>query len=434
MPSQPNKGVLRLAAWTFVAAWALRLVAAYTVGSFFNLGRSDMERIAKSVVERHAFAGELAPGVPTAGESPGYVLVIALLFQLFGQGVFAEVIKVLACTAMASLRCALSVWLAAQLGMGRAVVFVTAVFSVLWIGALGTELQGDWDPPYTAVWLILLLSYHMRSSAETRTPLRSFLLGAAWTLAAYFNFTILSIAVGMCVRDVIANRAKVWPAIQRSLCVAAGVIVVLSPWAIRNRIVLGEWLFTRTLLGYNLSISYRDGAHWSEPVNNHPSSPGKPDDISISPAPWLNEKLQPEVQRMGEVAWDRQQKEKGVRWILAHPGTSLRLMAQHAFFFWFPPWPGAFMKMLGAVPWPFAIAQWMLTLMAALGLVRLWKKAPDAAKTLGVALLWFPLAYYLVSWSSRYRAPIEWILVLLAAVAIGGILDDIRQGRATDRL
>jgi len=73
-------------------------------------------------------------------------------------------------------------------------------------------------------------------------------------------------------------------------------------------------------------------------------------------------------------------------------------------------------------------------LMAASGLVRLWKKAPDAAKTLGVALLWFPLAYYLVSWSSRYRAPIEWILVLLAAVAIGGILDDIRQGRATDRL
>ena len=40
-----------------------------------------------------------------------------------------------------------------------------------------------------------------------------------------------------------------------------------------------------------------------------------------------------------------------------------------------------------------------------------------------MVLVTFPLVYYLVNWSSRYRMPIEWVLVLLAGVAVAGVYD-----------
>jgi len=47
--------------------------------------------------------------------------------------------------------------------------------------------------------------------------------------------------------------------------------------------------------------------------------------------------------------------------------------------------------------------------------------AAGLLQRLAVILFWFPLVYYLVNWSSRYRMPIEWVLVLLASVAAAGI-------------
>jgi hypothetical protein len=210
----------------------------------------------------------------------------------------------------------------------------------------------------------------------------------------------------------------------QSICVAAGVLLVLAPWGIRNRITLGEWVFTRDMLGYGLALSFHDGAHWGEPVNNHPGTliPGHEDDLSLSPYPYLNVKLRPEVVRLGEVEWDRQKRREGLTWIEAHPSQSLVLIAEHTFFFWFPPLTNVPSR-LPALAWPYSIAKWMLTLLALAGWLSLLNRARATAQWIAVILLSYPLVYYLVNWSSRYRMAIEWVFVLLAGVAIGGICD-----------
>lgn len=421
-----DKKTLRPILLTFLASWLLRLALAWAVGSFHNFDRRDMERLALALARTGTIANMMAPGVPSAGESPGYVILLAAIFRFFGDGALGEAVKVLACTAASSLRCALTVWIASRLQLGRAVVIATAVLSVFWIGALNTELQGDWDPPYTSVALILLCWFQELCPPERRSPRRATLLGCAWALGAYLNFSIFAVLAGFMFRDLLVDGKRgLGRFLGQSACIAAGVFVVLSPWVIRNRITLGEWVLTRDMLGYGLALSYHDGAHWGEPFNNHPGRliPGHADDLSLSPYPYLNVKLRSEVARLGEVEWDRQRRREGLAWIAAHPVQSLILMAQHTFFFWFPP-PADFTSELPrAVAWPYSIAKWMLTLLALAGWLRLRNLAAPAAQWIAVILLTFPLVYYLVNWSSRYRMPIEWVLVLLAGVAVAGVYD-----------
>jgi hypothetical protein len=420
-----DKKTLRPILLTFLAAWLVRLALAWAIGSFHNFDRRDMERLALALAQTGTISNMMVPGVPSAGESPGYVIVLAGIFRFFGDGALGEAVKVLACTAASSLRCALTVWIASRLQLGRTVVISTAVLSVFWIGALNTELQGDWDPPYTSVALILLCWMEF-CPVERRSLGRATLRGCAWALGAYLNFSIFAVLAGFMFRDLLVyGKRDLRRFLGQSVCVAAGVLVVLSPWVIRNRITLGEWVLTRDMLGYALSVSYHDGAHWGEPFNNHPGRliPGHENDLSLSPYPFLNVKLRPEVARLGEVEWDRQKRREVLAWIAAHPGQSFILMAQHTFFFWFPP-PADFTSELPrVVAWPYAMAKWMLTLLALAGWLRLRHLAAPAAQWTAVVLLAFPLVYYLVSWSSRYRMPIEWVFVLLASVAIAGIYD-----------
>jgi hypothetical protein len=421
-----DKKTLRLILVTFLASWAVRLAVGWATGSFHNFDRRDMERLALGLVQTGTISNMMVPGLPSAGEAPAYVIFLAGIFRFFGTGALAEAIKVITCTAASSLRCALTVWMASRFQLGKAVVIAIAILSVFWIGALNTELQGDWDPPYTSVALILLWWFQESNPFERRSLGRATLLGAVWALCGYLNFCILSVLGGFLLRDLLVfGRHDLRRFFRQAICVAAGVFVVLLPWGIRNRIVLGEWVFTRSMLGYGLALSYHDGAHWGEPINNHPGAlvPGHADDLSLSPYPFLNEKLRPEVARLGEVEWDRQKRREALTWIAAHPVQSLILMAQHTFYFWFPPGPGFYSDISRTVAWPYSIAKWILTLLALAGWFRLRHPSKPAAESIALILMSFPLIYYVVNWSSRYRMPIEWALVLLAGVALGGLYD-----------
>jgi hypothetical protein len=416
----------RLLLVTFFACWLLRLALAWLTGSFQNFDRRDMERLALAMVQTGTISNMMTPGVPSAGEAPAYVVLLAAIFRFFGTGALAEAIKILLCTAACSLRGVLTVWIAARFQLSRSVLIAIAALSIFWIGALNTELQGDWDPPYTAVALILLVRLQAFSPLEKRSLGRALLLGALWALGGYLNFSILAVLAGFLVRDLVVSGRRDFPRyLRNAACVSLGAFLVLLPWGVRNRVVLGQWIFTRNMLGYGLALSYHDGAHWGEPVNNHPGS-----DLALSPYPYLNVSLRPEVAHLGEVEWDLRQARKGLTWMAAHPLRTVTLMAQHAFFFWFPPGWGFYSGISRDGVAPYAFAKWLLTLLAIAGWFRLRALAPLAAQAMGVILVFFPLVYYLVNWSSRYRMPIEWVLVFLAGVTLGGIYDTVAAHRA----
>jgi hypothetical protein len=112
------------------------------------------------------------------------------------------------------------------------------------------------------------------------------------------------------------------------------------------------------------------------------------------------------VRSMGEIAYNAQKQTEAEDWIRSHPGEFARLTAHRVIAWWFPP---------GGIRTPINA---LVTILAFAGLVLIWR----AARPLGVVFLatWivYPLVYYIVQWSSKYRSPMDWELCLCAGVAI----------------
>jgi hypothetical protein len=114
------------------------------------------------------------------------------------------------------------------------------------------------------------------------------------------------------------------------------------------------------------------------------------------------------LKAVGEVAYDKSQAEEAKQWIRSNPGTFAKLVALRAFHFWFPPGQNVLHTAL----------ECSLTLVSIAGLYLLYFRHRAAALLiLGIWLL-YPPVYYIMLWSSRYRYPINWTLMLTAAVAI----------------
>jgi hypothetical protein len=114
---------------------------------------------------------------------------------------------------------------------------------------------------------------------------------------------------------------------------------------------------------------------------------------------------------IGERAYMREARAEASAWIRDNPGTFAALGARRALFFWFgSPSEG-----------PLAALTALLTVLAALGLRRLWPalETPKRA-AFAIPLLTFPLVYYVVIFMPRYRVPLTGLLLVLAGSATAG--------------
>jgi hypothetical protein len=124
--------------------------------------------------------------------------------------------------------------------------------------------------------------------------------------------------------------------------------------------------------------------------------------------PSVNARESQSVAQMGEAAYNAQKSAEARQWIRAHPRRAMLLFWQHVYYFWFPP------QRIPVVAYGMA----MLTLASAAGLIVLWKQNSLAAVVLATIWVTFPIMYYFVIWSSRYRYPMEWTLILTSAVLL----------------
>ena len=420
--------LFRYCTLVFAFAWLFRLLAALLTDRVHELSRMDMERVALSLVHTGVLGNTFRTGTgPSAIVPPGYVLFLAAIFHLFGTGLLAEAVKIVTCTAASSLRCALTPWLAYRLNLPQPVVVSSGILSIFWIGAFDTELQGDWDTPYTTILVILLIYLHYRRPIDGASPGWSALLGLVWGCAALINPTVLSILFAyLVVQAWRGGRAALGSLLRRSTCLAACLLLVLFPWALRNRLALGSWVWMRSGFGLELELSYHDGSSWANTWNIRPSlqHPDQPNlDNVVSHHPYINPAENRRAEQIGEIAYNQEKLRLALQWIQRNPSRSLLLVGQHTFYFWFPPGAGFYGFRPGKVMVFYSLARWLLTVFAFAGLWMLWRTHRSLAAFFGSILLFFPLIYYVVNWSSRYRGPIEWLLVLLASVPIAWLWD-----------
>ena len=116
------------------------------------------------------------------------------------------------------------------------------------------------------------------------------------------------------------------------------------------------------------------------------------------------------VRDLGEAEYMRQSKNEALNWTSRHPRRFLLLTVVRIVYFWCGP--------LRRLPWN-AAAITTVTIFGLLGLRRILPAlASPQRATLLIPLATFPLVYYIVSFVGHYRAPIEWMLLLLAGVEL----------------
>lgn len=367
---------------------------------------------AGAVANQLARTGEYAnpyalPTGPTAHPVPFYTGVMALIFRLFGATMAAEYARYGLTIVSFSTMYALMPWFAARLGAGLAAGFIGGLFGVLNPLHLLFGIFGILGEEFAAIALgVLMVASLARWISGGGSVRGSILLGAGWGVAFHSSPPLLPVMLGFMAFELWWSRnSRKW---LLSAAMVAGVVLACAPWAWRNYVVFHDFFFIRSNFGLELRMGNHKGAVADT-------------EIMDRRGPGLHPRLHPEeaekVKQWGEMEYMRQARREAVQWIRENPGPFLRLTALRVVHVWFGWRPGPARSSLHT---PLVVAgSCLLTILAILGARRILPalSAPQRA-ALFIPLAMFPLVLYIVDYMPRYRAPIDWILLVLAGAEV----------------
>jgi MFS family permease len=361
----------------------------------------EMEHVAISWATTGRLANPYStPTGPTAHVSPLYPILLGSIYQVFGTGVSGHLVQAVFACAISALRCALLVPVAVLLGLGFRTGLIAGALGVVYIPAFNTELRGSWEASLASLFLITLV---IIAAQFSRKPMFQMPTAVSWGAFAGIG-VLLSPALAPPMAAFLAFTAcsglRQWKRYIAWLSIlTATALLVVLPWVIRNERVLGAPVI-RSNFGLELSLAY----------NDYEKASALDPEITDS-HPLLNRNASRDVARMGEIAFNRQRERQALDWIRKHPASALKLFGRHILYFWFPP--------AANVLWRTLLA--MMTVFSFAGFAVLVSGSRPAASLIGLIWISFPLIYYVTYWSSRYRYPMDWTLVLCVAVLLDAV-------------
>ena len=365
--------------------------------------RWELPAIAVSLAEKGAFADPFAlPTGPTAHLPPIPPAIFGLSYKVFGLNLAGGYGAWIANIAIYAALWAMLPWVAGALGLGGGAGVVAGV-----IGGV-IPRWSDHGEGLAALALGLLMVAFLRRwtaapndtpAAATATPTGALLLGAAGGVAFHVQPALLPVFLGWMAFELWWRRDRgKW---LHAGLLALGIVLACLPWGVRNYRAFDAVFFIRSNFGLELRMGNHEGVAASFDVMDRRG------EEYIHPRALEREARK--VQEMGEVRYMRDAGREAMDWIRENPGEFAGLTASRAAHWWLGPLdypPGAF----------------LVTLLTLLALVGAWLafpgiSVPQRAAVL-IPLLTFPLVYYVVAYMPRYREPVDWIFLLIAAAAI----------------
>ena len=394
----------------FVVALVFRLGCVVATDQIHQFPRKEMVKIAMAFAQKGELADPFSvPTGPSALAPPIYPIFLGTIFRVFGTGVAAEVVKCLLTSAVSALRCAMLPWLAVCLGLGLRTGMLAGWMSAFYIGALATDIKGDWAEAYAATAMVGLFIAALRIHESSQLkPRAAAVLGFWWGLTLLLSPNLLTVLGGFVLVGALRflkERPRQYVQFVAVLGLVAALVV--SPWPIRNEIRLGRPIWSKGNFGVVLATSFHSGAAWDVYGN---------EDYIQQNNPTRQPSVALRVRAVGELAWDDAQVPPAMQWIRSNPGSAAKLVALRTFHFWFPPGRNVAHTAL----------EWSIPLVSMIGLYLLYFKHRAAALLILSIWLFYPPLYYIVLWSSRYRYPINWTLMLTTAVALSHAISVVK--------
>ena len=400
-----NLTPFQLASLIFLIGLVIRLVLLFVSHGYRAPDPTELERTAISLATTGVYGNPyLRPTGPTAHVAPGYTLILALIFRIFGTGLRGGIVQgVVACVTSSLLWALLpsaSRWI---FGTNRPGILAGLTGAIVVARPL-VEIKGDWEAPYTAIALVLLTMATVR--LWRRQDLNGKLSaghGLLWGVSLLFVPALLALFAAFVIAGVFFfSRERVKRYLAFVVIEASIVALCLAPWVVRNYYALGSPVVTRTNLGLELRLSNNDAASPDQRVNLL-------NNLFQRYHPLQNKNEAFKVRAMGEVAYNKQARAEAMQWIRTHPVRFVQLCIGRARCYWFYNDPTSTLKTVFLA---------VVNVLGFAGFYFVVRRNPAAATAIGLILLIYPLPNYLVHVGLRQEFPLQPLMMMLAAVCV----------------
>ena len=394
------------ATWLVIAAFAVRIGFMLVLGTYrFDRhdDQSDVNEdtyIARSLNEGRGFSSPFSTTYtgPTAWVTPVYPYFVAAVFKYFGVMSHRSYLVIQTVQSLFSALTVLPLIGIGILSNSRRGGLVAGTVWALFPWFSRWALTWIWETSLSALLLAVLIWYALwlRDNGKPRAWAG---FGALWGFSLLVNPALSSLlpVTLVCALYPHWRRKQSW--LRPCLTVAAACFLVVSPWLVRNRLVMGQWVFLRDNFGFefalgNYHLSF--GRGWA---GKHPS---------------VNPREFDRYRQLGELGYIEANTDEALRFVRQYPAEFVTISAKRVMYFW----DGSGMEYRGPVspcwfPWSFALTSFLL-LPAILVCRRL--RIP-AFWILFLVVLIYPIPYYLTHPPVRYRHIIEPEIVLLIGFA-----------------
>ena len=375
--------------------------------------------IAYSIASGNGFASPFRVETgPTAWMTPVYPEILAAIFKIFGIYTYdAFLAAALLNITFSTLTCIPLFYVAKRINEPILPALATTLWAIF-PNAIIIPYEAMWDASLAALLATTILWATLKLSESPR-------LRNATAYGLLWGFTLMtSASLGILLPFLsawIARRSSKLNTAALSLTIAA---LCCVPWTVRNYNVFHTLVPLRTVMGLSLWLGNNPLADGTSTASLHPIG---------------NSKERTQYIEQGEIAYNQKKQNEAISWIVRNPGRTLQFSARRFTAIW-----------AGGSVHPFddfrthksLNFRWILSfnLFAAAGtlagILILYRTRNPCAFPIAVFPVIFPLTYYLTLAPTRYRHPIDPVLMLLTAVTLQAICQTIyrrfsRAGKPT---
>jgi len=341
---------------------------------------NEPSRIAWALVSGHGYSSPWpnTPLLPTAQQPPGYPLLLAAVFRVFGAYSLSSLWTAVSLNAVFSALTAIVILRIGVRSFGTPVGVLSAWMWACWLYEAAVSIR-LWESALSTLWLTISVLFLPAVAASTRAS-RWLLFGLLAGVAGLTNTTLLALFPFFWLWLWMRGRARGRSCHRWLLASVAMCVLVVTPWTIRNYLVFHRLMPMRD----NLGLEFWVGNHEVTDRSQFPLS---------NPA---------EYNQLGELQFMETKRQVARQFVRQHPREFWRLSMRRVGRFWSEPEGSA---------WPW------ISLLAWLGVLLAVRRQGVEAVPYLVVLLIFPLVYYVTHTFPTYRHPIEPVILLLAAYA-----------------
>ena len=366
--------------------------------------------LARSLAFHHQFADpfRLVATGPSAYLSPAFPSFLALLIRVFGTGAEADFAFRLAAAMATAAQLALLPLLTEIMGIRISTGILACA-----VGLLPPILTfPDWEMSYAGLLIVLATILFWIVLTKPQAGLgASALLGFVSGLLLLTSASVLPVLTVWFGYGIWKFRSDF---LRRGRWAAAAIVLVmLTPWIVRNYLVFHRFIPFRTALGLALEASNNDCALVGVRQSEANGCFGQ-----HSPNHNFAEAVR--ARDLGEPEYTSEKFHETLQWVKGHPRRFLVLTCERIVAFWLPHESDSLLQEFSR-PNSRRKERLMIylgTILSLPGLVLMLRFRREAGLILGAWLVFFPPVYYIALFEDRYRYPILWVTLVFAGYAI----------------